>query len=74
MEEEYLISHKLLRRFIGYFGFSLPILMLLVGNSDGFFNALPSISDYYYTNARDFFVGLLWAIGIFLITYKGYDQ
>ncbi len=32
-----------------------------------------SISDYYYTNVGDVFVGIIFAIAFFLIAYKGYD-
>ena len=32
-----------------------------------------SISAYYHSNAQDFFVGLLVAVGIFLLSYRGYD-
>jgi hypothetical protein len=31
----------------------------------------PTISDYYYTRMRDEFVGILWAIGVFLVCYRG---
>jgi len=31
-----------------------------------------SISYYYYTNMRDFLVGLLFCVSMFLITYRGY--
>ena len=33
---------------------------------------LGSISEYYYTEVGDLFVGLLFVIGIFLIAYKGF--
>jgi len=33
----------------------------------------PSISDYYYSSMRNVFVGSLCSIGVFLITYRGYD-
>ena len=36
--------------------------------------AQPSISAYYYTNMRDFFVGLMFLVSMFLATYKGYDK
>ncbi|MDA3850883.1 MAG: hypothetical protein PF447_06390, partial [Spirochaetaceae bacterium] len=34
----------------------------------------PSLSDYYHTFSRDIFVGVLVVIGVFLVTYKGYDK
>ena len=33
-----------------------------------------SISHYYHTEMRDVFVGSLWAIGVFLFSYRGYDR
>lgn len=33
-----------------------------------------AISTYYYTNMRDFFVGILFAIGITFFCYNGYDK
>jgi len=32
-----------------------------------------SVSSYYHTDARNVFVGTLWAIGVFLMFYEGYD-
>jgi hypothetical protein len=34
----------------------------------------PSISDYYYTSMGDVFVGVLFAIALFLYSYKGFDE
>lgn len=33
-----------------------------------------SISGYYYTGTRDVFVGTLCAIGVFLLSYRGYER
>lgn len=35
---------------------------------------IPSISWSYHTEARDYFVGLLFVIGAFLISYKGHKR
>ena len=35
---------------------------------------LHSISGYYYSNMRDFFVGILSGVALFLISYKGYEK
>jgi len=32
-----------------------------------------SISDFYYTDVRNVFVGILFVLGFFLLTYKGYE-
>ncbi|MDQ7072172.1 MAG: hypothetical protein Q9M48_15825, partial [Rhodobacterales bacterium] len=34
----------------------------------------PSLSNFFHTTLRDIFVGTLFAIGIFLISYKGYQR
>ena len=36
----------------------------------------PSLSAYYWTHdmERNLFVGVLWAIGVFLVLYKGYTK
>jgi hypothetical protein len=35
---------------------------------------LSSVSAYYYTGAVVVFVGILVALGVFLVTYRGYDN
>jgi hypothetical protein len=70
------LSGRRHRQVIGYLGLALPILLVLmvrlrpnpqtdrwVGNS---------ISAYYWTGAVSFFVGLLAALSLFLLTYRGY--
>lgn len=59
-----------LRRGVGMIGISLPFVLLL-GKLliDG--PGLPgSISAYYYTSMRDVLVGLLFAQGTFLLSYR----
>ena len=62
------------RRIIGVLGALLPFLCLLFGS---FYNEHSdwhrTMSSTYYTSAQDFFVGVLFATGIFLMTYSGYD-
>jgi hypothetical protein len=71
-----------LRKAIGIIGLMLPFL-LAIGN----FVAQPllrdprppsglqdSISYYYYTDMGNVFVGSLCAIGIFLLSYRGYEK
>ena len=50
-------------------GVSLPALMILTSllRNQGIES---SISAYYYTSARDWFVGILWVIGVFLFFYR----
>ena len=68
-----LLSYWQVRQGIGLCGFMLPIAMLF----DSWlcnFAIQPSISDYYYTNFGDVFVGFLCALGVFFFTYKGYTD
>jgi len=67
-------SYLALRTTIGVLGMSLPFVVslgALVLFQAGFQS---SISAYYYTGMRDVLVGVLWAIGFFLFSYKGYDR
>jgi len=61
-----------IRRMLGWLGLSLP-LVLIVGGVLSKGAVEPSISDYYHTLMRDAFVGVLTAIGLFLIAYPGHD-
>jgi len=63
-----------MRRLIGILGISLPIIVVLGGFLQSGFIVQGSISGYYYTNMRDFFVGLLCGVSLFLISYKGYEK
>ena len=67
------ISYLYLRRFVGWIGTLLPIV-LLVGVAISSAQARPdSMSGYYYTDMRNVFVGALCALGAFLGAYDGYD-
>ena len=71
--KSYLISYLGLRRLIGLLGILLPFVCVAGGCLFSGLSAQRSISYYYHTNMRDFFVGLLMGVGMFLITYKGYE-
>jgi hypothetical protein len=79
MEEEsknpnsLVISYLLLRKIVGILGMALPIVVYLGGKLIFSENIQSSISSYYYTGMRDVFVGILWTIGFFLYSYKGYE-
>jgi hypothetical protein len=68
------VSYLTLRRFIGTLGLLFPFVVAL--GAHWIFNAewQQSLSAYYYTGMRDVFVGTLWAIGIFLFAYPGYNH
>ena len=68
----YVRSYLIMRTVVGALGIALPFVLVLV---DGlWFDGDPfprtSLSAYYYSGARELFVGTLSAIGVFLITYK----
>jgi hypothetical protein len=66
------------RQVIGYLGLALPILLMLLvwwrpnAKSDDW--SANSISAYYWTGAVSLFAGLLAALSLFLLTYRGYDN
>ncbi|WP_375687816.1 hypothetical protein [Pseudooceanicola sp. LIPI14-2-Ac024] len=61
------------RQMLGGLGVALPFLMILTGLlAEG--TLRPSMSDYYHALQRDIFVGCLFAIGTFLIAYRGHDR
>jgi len=74
IDSSLVLSYLGLRKAIGIIGIALPFV-LVVGKvlleSPGI---QPSISDYYYTVMRDVFVGSLCAIGVFLMSYRGYTR
>ncbi|MGH3785022.1 MAG: DUF998 domain-containing protein [Pseudonocardiaceae bacterium] len=65
-------SYLFLRRAIGVIGLALPVVLIIgelfVDGGD----LLNSLSGYYYSDMRDVFVGSMCAIGIFLLSYRGY--
>lgn len=66
------------RRLIGILGFLLPGLMYLVAGlrqTEGLlpWRLLPSVSAYYYTGAVGIFIGVLFALALFLFSYPGYE-
>ncbi len=67
------LSYLAVRRSLGVLGLALPI-MLLLGAWALRRPAEPTISDFYYTEMADLFVGTLAAIGVFLYAYKGYPK
>ncbi len=52
------------RSAIGVLGLALPVVLLAGSQS-----VQGSISAYYHTGMRDWFVGTLWVIGVFLFFY-----
>lgn len=68
------MAYLSLRMAIGYVGFFLPVV-LAVGALIIFETGMQSsISSYYHTGMGDVFVGSLCAIGLFLLSYRGYTE
>jgi hypothetical protein len=75
-KNDQIISYYALRILIGATGVLLPLL-LIIGNFIAYnnFNIEFSVSDYYdNSTAGDILVGILFVLGFFLMTYKGYDK
>jgi hypothetical protein len=65
-------SYGLMRTFVGILGLALPAILLI---GDYFFLGTKvatrgSLSAYYHSGMRDFFVSILAVVGILLFTYK----
>lgn len=64
-----LMNYMRLRRLVGWLGLLLPLVLI----GGGLFIDMafrPTLSSYYHGELRDIFVGTLFAIGTFLITYR----
>lgn len=77
--QELVLSYTRVRTALGLLGMSLPLILILGGvldspRLDNVGGIEPTISDFYHTTYRDFFVGTLCAIGVFLISYRGYRR
>lgn len=67
-------NYLFLRRAIGFLGIGLPFVLIfgkLLVDGGGLLN---SISGYYYSGMRDVWVGVMCAIGVFLLSYRGYGR
>ncbi len=74
LDSSLVIDYLTLRKAIGILGLALPFL-LSIGALIIFDSGIQSsISSYYYTGMRDVLVGTLCAIGVFLLSYKGYER
>jgi len=63
-----------MRRIIGILGMSLPFIVVVGGFLQNGFTVQSSISSYYYTNMRDIFIGVICIVGLYLISYRGYER
>lgn len=71
--DPFVVTYFNVRQTLGVIAMGFPLLLLAGGFiTEG--EVLPSISDYYFSAMRDFVVGALVAIGIFLMAYRGEPQ
>ena len=68
-----IISTRALRRLIGVIGTTLPFAVMF-GGMLADVDLQRSISHYYHTPMRDVYVAALAAIGVFLVSYRGYSN
>lgn len=66
MSDAPLIDYRALRLLMGLIAFFLPIIVWLRSGVE-----LTSISASYHTDARDWFVGMLFVVSAFLSAYNG---
>lgn len=72
------LSQQLHRLLIGTLGFFLPFLLYIAAGLRPSgdlppWKLLSSVSAYYYTGATGIFIGVVFALALFLITYRGYE-
>jgi drug/metabolite transporter (DMT)-like permease len=74
-DDRILVSYLTLRRVVGILGILLPVLLVVVSSLvHSRLEIQDSISDYYGTEMRDIFVGVLFVVGLFLFAYRGYER
>ncbi|PHQ96695.1 MAG: hypothetical protein COB40_07410 [Marinosulfonomonas sp.] len=73
-KNELVTSYLEVRRFIGFIGISLPVFLILFSLIADRSGPKESISAYFYSGGREILVGSLFAIGVFLFSYKGFDK
>lgn len=69
--ENLVFSYRTLRKIVGILGIALPLILIAGSFSWMDCRRLEnSISDYYHTEMRNFFVVILSSYGLFLFAYK----
>lgn len=69
-----LISYQTLRKTIGWLGILLPAAMIAGNAIFGLcYTIQSSVSHYYYTVTGNLLTGILCAVALFLVAYKGYS-
>lgn len=74
-QDELALSQLNLRKGLGILGIALPLVLFLASILNSDIDLRRSLSAYYYApHLRDMLVGVLWAIGAFLVFYRGYAR
>ncbi len=68
-KKSFMYSYYTIRKIIGFLGILLPIVIVVFNGK-----FLPSISAFYYSRSAVFFIAILSAFGLLLISYKGYER
>lgn len=68
------LAYATQRKIIGILGTAFPFILSLGAWIVFKTGIQSSISSYYHTGMQDVFVGILFAIGFFLLSYKGHDR
>ncbi len=74
LQESLVLSYLSLRKAVGIIGVALPFVLAfgnMILHGPGI---LHSISMYYYSDLGNVFVGSMCAIGVFMLSTRGYDQ
>jgi hypothetical protein len=71
--ENDILTYRRIRKAIGFLAIGLPFALVIFSLIPFFKTRVQSsISGYYYTNLRELLTGVLCAVGLFLIRYKGF--
>lgn len=73
LQKHILATYFDLRVGVAAIAFLFPVILPLMGNYLGV-EFQPSLSDYYHTDMRNGFVGILFIIGAFLYLYRGFSN
>ena len=73
-QDPLVLSYLELRKAVGIIGFALPFVLAFGKILVEGLGIQSSIRGYYYTDLRNVFVGSLCAIGVFLMSCRGYDR
>jgi len=72
--DDLVFSYLAHRTVIGILGIALPFVVSLGARLIFHTGMQSSISGYYHTGMRDVLVGTLFAIGFFLLAYRGFER